>query len=179
MEEPVTIVDRDTLKVMSVDTRIDIMKELSQGERTPSDLGKRLRKSDATIIEHLNGLIKAGLVKKIEHPGKKWVFYTLTERGRGILSSKSRRLIIVVATSILALAGSFVSFLQYNPIFRYFQPAALVTSAQKGAESYQATQNNLFLYLSIVLFVMSLFGFGLCFYLMKNSKKYYKREEKI
>ena len=91
MEEPVTIVDRDTLKVMSVDTRIDILKELSNGDRTPSDLGKRLKKSDSTIVEHLNGLIKVGLVKRIEHPGKKWVFYTLTERGKGILSSKSRR----------------------------------------------------------------------------------------
>jgi len=91
MEEPVTIIDRDVLKVLSVDTRMDILKELSAGDRTPSDLGKKLSKSDATIVEHLDVLCKHGLVKRIEQPGKKWVFYTLTERGYGIVSSKSRR----------------------------------------------------------------------------------------
>jgi len=173
MEEPVTIVDRDTLKVMSVDTRIDILKELSQGERTPSDLGKRLKKSDATIIEHLNGLIKVGLVKKLEHPGKKWVFYTLTERGRGILSSRSRRLIIVVATSFLALAGSFVSFLKYKPL-----TSSVFPLAEKSLEAAQdtgkvlITQNQIYLYISIALFLIALIGFGIYFIKKPKRNKY-------
>ena len=83
-------------------------------------------------------------------------------------------------TSLLTLGGGVASFLQYRPMFRYIQPAELVTSAQKGAsDTYQATQNQLFLYLSIVLFAMSIFGFGLYFYLMRNSKKYYRTEERI
>jgi DNA-binding transcriptional ArsR family regulator len=40
MEEPVTIIDKKVLKVLAVDTRMDIMKELSNGSRTPSDLSK-------------------------------------------------------------------------------------------------------------------------------------------
>src|SRR4030042_3502479 len=110
MEEPVTIIDRDTLKVLSVDTRMDIIKELSQGERTPSDLGKRLNKNDSTIVEHLNGMIKVGLVKKIEHPRKKWIFYTLTEKGRGVISSRSRRLIIILSSSLVGFVLSGASF---------------------------------------------------------------------
>src|SRR3972149_8464836 len=101
MEEPVTIVDRDVLKVLSVDTRMDIIKLLSEGGRTPSFMSKKLNKSDATVVEHLNALVKAGLVKKVEQPGKKWVFYTLTDRGYGIIKSKSRRLVIILGTSLI------------------------------------------------------------------------------
>ena len=108
MDEPVTIVDRDVLKVLSADTRMDILKELGQGSRTPSDLSKRLGKSNATIVEHLDTLVKVGLVKKIEQPGKKWIFYTLTEKGQGIITSKSRRLVIILAASFFALVGGAV-----------------------------------------------------------------------
>jgi DNA-binding HxlR family transcriptional regulator len=112
-EEPVTIIDREVLKVLSVDTRMDILKMLSEGARTPSYLGKKLNKSDATIIEHLDKMAKAGLVAKTVSPGKKWIFYDLTERGRGIVSSKSRRLIIILATSFITLAGGVASFATY------------------------------------------------------------------
>lgn len=113
MEEPVTIIDREVLKVLSVDTRMDILKMLSEGARTPSFIGKKLDKSDATIVEHLDSLVRAGLVKKTASPGKKWVFYSLTERGQGIISSKSRRLVIVLASSAIALIGGAASFLGY------------------------------------------------------------------
>ncbi|MBI2110422.1 winged helix-turn-helix transcriptional regulator, partial [Candidatus Woesearchaeota archaeon] len=96
MEETVTIVDRNILKVLAGETRMDILKELSKGSRTPSDLGKMLGKMDSTIVEHLEALMKVGLVKKIEQPGKKWVFYTLTEKGDAILSKKSRNLVIIL-----------------------------------------------------------------------------------
>src|SRR5205809_404219 len=102
MEEEVTIVDRDVLKVLAVDTRADILKQLSGHALTPSDLSKKLGKSDPTIVEHLNFLVKFGLVKKIVRPGHKWVFYTLTEKGESIVSSRSRRSMIVLSASLLA-----------------------------------------------------------------------------
>jgi DNA-binding HxlR family transcriptional regulator len=171
MEEPVTIIDRDTLKVLSVDTRMDIIKELSQGERTPSDLGKRLKKSDATIVEHLNGMIKVGLVKKIEHPGKKWIFYTLTEKGRGVISSKSRRLIIILSGSIIGLILSGASFVRYQAGFVVNKLAAYPSSSgnlmQTGTQS--SASSPLFLYISIGLLAVSLVGLG--FYFVKKPRR--------
>jgi DNA-binding transcriptional ArsR family regulator len=168
MEEPVTIVDREVLKVLAVDTRMDILKQLSFGGRTPSDLGKKLKKSDATIVEHLDVLCKAGLVKKVEQPGKKWVFYTLTERGKGIISSKSRRLVIILATSFLALFGGFTSFLKYSIQSNYFT-AMKAPALEAGAEAGTvATQTPVFLYLSVALFAFSIAGF--IFYIWKKSK---------
>lgn len=162
MEEPVTIVDRDVLKALAVETRMDILKELSQGGRTPSDLGKKLGKSNATIVEHLDSLVKVGLVKRIEQPGKKWVFYTLTEKGVGIVSSKSKRLVILLTTSLLALGGSIASFAYHKtqPLF-YAKEAQLV-----AGEKIVVTQ--LFLYLSIILFILALGGIG--FYIYKKIK---------
>ena len=145
MEEPVTIVDKDILKVLSEETRINILKELSQGNRTPSDLGKKFGKSSSTILEHLNILLKAGLVSKIEQPSKKWVFYTLTDKGRSIVENKKRRLIILLSLTILvAVSGAFFSFIYYvSPdTFQYLtsiditKPMIEITS-QAQAESVQ------------------------------------------
>lgn len=167
MEEPVTIVDREVLKVLAVDTRMDILKQLAEGSRTPSDLSKKLNRSGATVVEHLDVLCKAGLVKRIEQPGKKWVFYTLTDRGEGIVSSKSRRLVIVLATSILALFGGVAVFLQYFQVgvFTAAQAPAFGAGEQAGTA---AVQSPVFLYLYVALLVIALIGFT--FYALKKSK---------
>jgi DNA-binding transcriptional ArsR family regulator len=169
MEEPVTIVDREVLKVLSVDTRMDILKMLSEGARTPSHLSEKLNKSDATIVEHLEVLVKAGLVKKVEQPGKKWVFYTLTERGKGIVSSKSRRLVIILATSTLALLGGFASFFQHYTQFGYFATREeMVKAPLAGAQNVVSAPLPTYLYLSIALFAIGLAG--LIFYFYQKSK---------
>ena len=174
MEEPVTIVDRDVLKVLSVETRMDILKELSQGNRTPSDLSKRLGKSGATIIEHLENMAKVGLVKKIEQPGKKWVFYTLTERGYGIVSSKSRKLVIILATSLLTLAGGFVTLMKYSSQFGYLGERVMAPAAEVDfTQVAQVSQSHLFLYISIALFTISLAGMGI--YFVKRMRYNYDR----
>jgi DNA-binding transcriptional ArsR family regulator len=169
MEEPVTIVDREVLKILSADTRMDILKELSVGDRTPSDLGKKLSKSDATIVEHLNVLCKHGLVKKIEQPGKKWVFYTLTERGYGIVSSKSRRLVIILGTSILAFFGGIFSLMQYSSQVGYLAAKQEIAKAPLAeGTKIISTLFPSYLYISVMLFVIASVGF--VFYIYKKSK---------
>ena len=167
MEEPVTIVDRDVLKVLSVDTRIDILKELSQGSRTPSDLGKHLRKSDSTIIEHLEVLTKAGLVKKVVQPGKKWVFYTLTEKGQGVIDSKSRRLVIILATSFISFVGGIVS-LNIHSGQNFITPLATRAPAEAVGISQALPATPIYLYLSVALFIVGIAG--LSFYFIQKQK---------
>ncbi|MEK6860629.1 MAG: winged helix-turn-helix domain-containing protein, partial [Nanoarchaeota archaeon] len=185
-DEPVTIVDRDVLKVLSVDTRMDILKELSQGSRTPSDLSKKFGKSSSTIVEHLETLVKAGLVKKIEQPGRKWIYYTLTERGEGIVSSKSGRLVIILGTSLLSIAAGFFSLSKYTNQYSVNQISKAADAvAQKAAEESQAltapaiaqtiqgvtelTLSSVYLYVAIALFLLGLFG--IMFYIIKQHKR--------
>ncbi len=164
MEEPVTIVDRDVLKVLAVDTRMDILKELSEGNRTPSDLSKKLKKSGATIVEHLEALRKSGLVIKTEQPGKKWVFYSLTERGYGIIKSKSRKLIIILGTSMLSgviglgLFGKY--FLEQGQLY-VAEKVSAPALAENGAAA--VTQTPWLLYFSVGFIAISLIGIGLYF----------------
>lgn len=83
-DEEAIIVDKETLKILAVDTRIDILKELKTGSKTLSDLSRILKKDKSTILEHLIILTKAGLVRRVQNPGKKFVFYSLTEKGSNI-----------------------------------------------------------------------------------------------
>jgi DNA-binding transcriptional ArsR family regulator len=180
MEEPVTIIDRDVLKVLSVDTRMDIIKILSEGARTPSDIGKKLHKSDATIVEHLNTMMKTGLIKKIEEPGKKWVFYTLTERGRGIISSKSRRLIIILSISLLVLLGGAFTFV--NPLLQTFQastlrqnlPAATEKSLTAGAGSSAISTTQIYQYISLIFIFVGILG--LVYYVYRRNVRWRPKE---
>ena len=170
MEEPVTIIDRDVLKVISVDTRMDILKILAEGDRNPSFISKRLKKSDATIIEHLETLQKAGLVKKIEQPGRKWVFYTLTERGKGIISSKSRRLIIILGISVLALGGGILNLFSSSQLGSQYlvEKASMPLAANNvtaGAPSV-ISETQPIPFLSIILF--AIFFVGIAYYLKKR-----------
>lgn len=181
MEEPVTIIDRDVLKALSVDTRMDILKILSEGDRTPSDISKKLNKSDATIVEHLESMVKAGLVKKVEQPGKKWVFYTLTERGKGIISSKSRRLIIILSTSLLALLGGAYTFIQpyagtFQAVGRDIVPEAAPLAVNKTLGEGvvpQITLTPLYQYISLILIIVG--ALGLVYYMFQKTK-FKKRE---
>jgi DNA-binding transcriptional ArsR family regulator len=173
MEEPVTIIDRDVLKVLSVDTRMDILKILAEGERNPSFISKQLHKSDATIIEHLETLQRAGLVKKTETPGKKWVFYTLTERGKGIISSKSRRLIIILGISLFALGGGifnlFAAMQTGGEYLAQKAAAPLAENATPIGTRIVTTQPQTIPIISIVLF--AIFFVGMVYYLKK--KRYF------
>jgi len=187
MEEPVTIVDREVLKVLAVDTRMDILKELSKGARMPSFLGKKLNKSDATIVEHLNKLEKAGLVKRIEAPGKRFVFYTLTRRGMSIVSSRSRRLVIILALSAVTFIGGFASlakhWFDYMHLAGTFAAREVAPGVGEAAKAplpvnattttvptetliAQLTAQPIYLYLAITLFTISTVCF--IYYLVKK-----------
>ncbi|MEM3690754.1 MAG: VWA domain-containing protein, partial [Candidatus Micrarchaeia archaeon] len=72
-------------KVLSSETRLQILNTLAEGERTPTDISSKLNKSKATIVEHLDKLREAELVEKIEVDGRKWVFYKLTPRGKSLI----------------------------------------------------------------------------------------------
>ncbi|MCX6777835.1 MAG: VIT domain-containing protein [Candidatus Micrarchaeota archaeon] len=74
----------DMHRALSSDTRVQILGELTNGDRTPTDLSRKLGKSKATISEHLDKLVEAELVDKIERDGKKWVFYSLTRKGKSV-----------------------------------------------------------------------------------------------
>lgn len=82
-------VDPQVERLLQNETRKGIMNELSVADKIPTDLSNRLGKSKAAIVEHLAELMEAGLVERLETPGKKFVYYRLTQKGRQILLRKA------------------------------------------------------------------------------------------
>jgi len=78
-------IDPQEERLLSNETRAGIMSELSQADKIPTDLSMKLGKSKATIVEHLETLTGAGFVERVATPGKKFVFYRLTQKGKRAL----------------------------------------------------------------------------------------------
>lgn len=79
------VLDAATEKLLDNPTRAGIMEELSSADKIPTDISAKLGKSKAAVVEHLAALSEAGLVERIATPGKKFVFYKLTQKGRQML----------------------------------------------------------------------------------------------
>ncbi|MBS3120052.1 winged helix-turn-helix transcriptional regulator [Candidatus Woesearchaeota archaeon] len=65
--------DLHVFKALSTQTRLDILKEISEKPKTLTELAGRLRLSPSTVKEHLQKLEKAGLIKA--DSGRKWKYY--------------------------------------------------------------------------------------------------------
>ena len=79
------VLDAAAEKLLDNPTRAGIMDELSEADRIPTDISNKLGKSKASVAEHLGALMEAGLVERVATPGKKFVFYKLTQKGRQAL----------------------------------------------------------------------------------------------
>lgn len=103
-------IDRKTLKALAADTRIDILKNLKVRRKTPSELSKEMKLAPSTVIEHLNKLERASLVRR-EETGHKWIYYNLTTKGRSLVEPKYPVQFIIM----LSLGALFV----FSGVYRY------------------------------------------------------------
>lgn len=108
MEDKITI-DKETLKAIASDTRLNILKSLEKKKKTLSDLSQELKLSNPTIKEHLEVLSKAGLVKK-EESLRKWKYYSLTFKGKQLLRPNETRFFLALLLTIVGIIG-FALFL--------------------------------------------------------------------
>lgn len=109
MEDKITL-DRETFRALAVDTRIEILKKLDDRQHTLTDLAEALNMSPSTIKEHLDKLLAAGLIKQIDK-GTKWKYYRLTFKGSRIVNPHETPVLIILATSAMALLAVTYKFL--------------------------------------------------------------------
>ncbi len=83
MDERITL-DKESFMALASESRIKLLKKLEERRMTVTELAKELGMSKPAILRHMNKLIEAGLVKKLEDK-RKWVYYTLTFKGKNIL----------------------------------------------------------------------------------------------
>jgi len=133
-------IDRKTLKALAADTRLDILKSLGKRRKTPSELSKELSLATSTVVEHLEKLEEADLIRK-EETGHKWIYYNLTEKGSALVKPKiPTNFVIILSLCILVV---FVSFVYYNISYSSFsgasRPAMLTVPQEQKSEETQTT----------------------------------------
>ncbi len=105
--------DRETFKALASDTRLDILKTLDGKNMGLNEIAKVTNLNKATLHEHLTKLNEAGLIKRNERDGHKWVYYKLTWKGESLLHPENAKIVVLFATTIVALWVGLIQLIWY------------------------------------------------------------------
>ena len=105
--------DREAFKALASDTRLDILRTLDGKKLGLNDISKATNLNKATLHEHLAKLNQAGLVKKKEREGHKWVYYKLTWKGESLLHPENTKIVVLFTITFLALWAGIVQIIWY------------------------------------------------------------------
>ncbi len=103
VQGPTITLDQDSFKALASEVRVEILKRLDARRATVTDLSSLMDLSKPTLLEHLEKLQAAGLVKRIDE-GRKWIYYELTGKGRKILHPERVTIVLSLCLSVL-MAG--------------------------------------------------------------------------
>lgn len=104
---PTVTLDQASFRALASDVRVEILKKLDERRATVTDLSNLMSLSKPTLLEHLERLQTAGLVKRMDE-GRKWIYYELTGKGRKILHPERVTIVVSLCLSILlGVAGTF------------------------------------------------------------------------
>lgn len=107
LEGPRVTLDQASFRALASEVRVEVLKRLDGRRMTVTDLANALQLSKPTLLEHLEKLQTADLVKRIDE-GRKWIYYELTGRGKKILHPERVTIVVSLCLSIfLAAAGIF------------------------------------------------------------------------
>jgi DNA-binding transcriptional ArsR family regulator len=109
--EPKVTLDQASFHALASETRIAILRALSEHQMTLTELAQRLAISKPGVVKHLGLLQEAGLVLR-DTPERKWIYYRLTTKGERIFQPNKTRIMLALGFSVFAVvlgAGSFVA----------------------------------------------------------------------
>jgi len=136
MHDKITL-DRETFKALAMDTRVKILKKLDENyQYTLTDLAGEMDMAPSTIKEHLDKLLEVELITQVER-GKKWKYYRLTDKGKKILNPYEKRVMIVLAATMLFLFGVVYRLIYMmsglvKPVIVQQAPSMLAGTAEKA-----------------------------------------------
>lgn len=102
--------DRKTIFLLASETRLEILKKLDERRMTLTELAKSLDLSKTAVKEHLDKLVNAGLVRRVDE-GRKWIYYELTSNGKTLMHPEEARIKLIISL-IVAISFSAIGILQ-------------------------------------------------------------------
>jgi DNA-binding transcriptional ArsR family regulator len=164
MDDKITL-DKKSFMALASESRIELLKKLDERRMTLSELARELQMSKPAVLKHLEKLIEAGLVKKNEDE-RKWIYYSLTLKGKNILHPERVKIVLLLSTSFISLMASIGMLWKYlhEKTYKAVELAGQnewTYDAGRNASyniSYVATHNtnffNISLYLSILAAIL-------------------------
>jgi len=143
------VIDKDTFKVLASETRLKILKTLDGRKMNLSEIARATRLSKTTVLEHMNKLVEADLVKKIEREGHKWTYYKLSWKGSSLLHPDNTKIVITFCISMFLLFFGVSQILIYGngfhveiegdiPTPQYVQSGAPGALAEKSSNQTES-----------------------------------------
>jgi DNA-binding transcriptional ArsR family regulator len=173
-EEKITL-DKETFKSLASETRISILKALLVRRKTLSEISKQFKMSPSTIKEHMDNLVKAGLIEQKDE-GHKWKYYELTKKGKGVLFPGERNIWVMLSIGVLGMLGVGYSLLSQgvSPLFQATMKASemLEAPAAVGGAPAATAQIPYFHILGFVILSI-IIGFSIG-YLFFSRRRYAK-----
>jgi len=123
--------DQASFKALASDVRVGILKRLDVRRETVTDLSNLLSLSKPTLLEHLEKLQSAGLVKRVDE-GRKWIYYELSDKGRKILHPE--RVAITLALGLTIALAAIGAFLVLSAGLGSLTAAPVVNASAPAAE---------------------------------------------
>ncbi len=105
--------DLNSFKALASETRLDILRALDGKKMSLNELSETLNLNKATVHEHLMKLYEAGLVKRKEREGHKWVYYKLSWKGTSLLHPDNTKIVILLTITIVSLIIGTMGFISY------------------------------------------------------------------
>ncbi|HUR25895.1 MAG TPA: winged helix-turn-helix domain-containing protein [Candidatus Thermoplasmatota archaeon] len=132
--------DADTFRALASSTRLTVLKALDERRKTLTELSRDLALNKATVHEHMQLLTSAGLVRKRDDEGRKWIYYELTWTGQRILHPEATTTFNLLLGLSVAAAGGGVFMLGRAMGWWFAERAGSADEAPPGAET-QSLQN--------------------------------------
>lgn len=127
--------DTQTFKALSSETRVEILKLLGARRHTQSEIASRLSMSAPTVKEHLAALSKAGLVESHDE-GRKWKYFSLSKKGRGVLYPQELRIWIVLSALVFSVVGGILTYPTQAPVAQMKMAAEAMTMAAQPVQEF-------------------------------------------
>ncbi len=170
---PRITLDQESFKALASEVRVEVLKRLDERRATVTDLSNLLGLSKPTLLEHLEKLQTAGLVKRIDE-GRKWIYYELSDKGRKILHPERVSIVVSLSSAIGLAAIGIVYLILASSTVLLSGPAGPVNATyapdSRGNELLSSTVGGVPV-LSVVTFVLAAAALGIAFYLRWWGKR--------
>ncbi len=159
------VIDKQKLKALLSETRIEILKQLSKRRYTITELSEIINTTKSNIADHLDKLEEAQLVEQIDE-GRKWKYYNLTAQGREIVEGKSiAKPIAIILVSLVLMAG-----IALNILFTISESARVAALQQVDSELSFIPKFDIFVMVAIEGMLGIIFIWGILDFLKARGK---------